>query len=85
LTVEDIFGSPKPSDTDLIDTSVMTDAKLDESATENTDCKSYLTWEEPDQNDEQLQSEKCMKENLKICLNDADNDFIHPTMGDMTQ
>jgi hypothetical protein len=47
LTEEDIFGRPKTSDTDLIDISVMTDTKLDESATENADC----TWEEVDQND----------------------------------
>jgi hypothetical protein len=26
-----------------------------------------------------------MEENLESCLNDADNDFIHPTMGDMAQ
>jgi hypothetical protein len=38
LKAEDIFGSPKPSDADLIDISVMTDAKLDGSATENADC-----------------------------------------------
>jgi len=85
LKAEDIFGSPKPSDADLIDISVMTDAKLDGSATENADCTPYLTWEEADQNDEQLQSEQCMEGNLKSYLNDADNDFIHPTMDDMAQ
>ncbi len=85
LTAEDIFGSPKPSETDLINTSMMTDDKLDESATENADCTPYLTWEEADQNDEQLQSEQCMEENLESCLNDAENDFIHPTLDDMAQ
>jgi hypothetical protein len=29
LTAEDIFGSPKPSDTDLIDISVMTDTLIE--------------------------------------------------------
>ncbi len=37
---------------------VMTDTLLDESETENTDCTPYMTWEEADQNDEQLQSEQ---------------------------
>jgi hypothetical protein len=43
LTAEDIFGSPKPSDTILIDISVMTDAKLDESATENARLHTHPT------------------------------------------
>jgi hypothetical protein len=85
LPVEDIFGIPKPSDTDLIDTSVMTDTQLDKSVTENADCTSYMKWEEADQNDEQLQSEQCMVENLDRFPSDSDNAFIHPTMDDMTQ
>jgi hypothetical protein len=44
-----------------------------------------MTWEEADQNDEQLQSEQCMEENLDSFPSDADNAFIHPTMDDMAQ
>ena len=41
LTAQKIFGSPKPSDADLIDTSETTDAALDESANEDADCTPY--------------------------------------------
>jgi hypothetical protein len=85
LTAEEIFGSLKPSDTDLIDISVMTNARLDESAHENTDCTFYLTWEEADQNDEQLKSEQGMEEKLESCLNGADNDLILPAICDMAE
>ncbi len=54
LTAEELFGRPRPSDADLIDISMMTDAELDESANENADNAPYLTWEEADQNEEQL-------------------------------
>ncbi len=36
LTAEDIFGSPKPCDTDLIDISVMTDTKIGRNARTNS-------------------------------------------------
>jgi hypothetical protein len=63
----------------------MTNARLDESAHENTDCTFYLTWEEADQNDEQLKSEQGMEEKLERCLNGADNDLILPAICDMAE
>jgi hypothetical protein len=85
LTAEELFGSPRPSDADLIDISMITHAELDESTNENTDCIPYLTWKEADQNEEQLQSEQCMRERLESYLSDADNDPIPPVMYDMAE
>ena len=44
---------------------------------------SYLTWEEADQNDEQLQSEPGMEEKLESYLSGADNDLILPETVEM--
>ena len=84
LTDEELFGSPRLSDADLIDISKMNDAELDESGNENADCTPYLTWEEAEQNGEHLQSEQCTEERLESYLSDADNDHIPPAMYDMT-
>ena len=51
---------PLLEDADLINISLMTDTGLDGSTDENAEDKPYLTWEEADQNEEQLQFEQCV-------------------------
>ena len=70
---------------DLVNISMMTDTGLDESTDENAEDTLYPTWEEADQNEEQLQSEQCVWEMLESYLSDADNDPIHLEMHDMAE
>ena len=67
---------PLLEDADLINISLMTDTGLDGSTDENAEDKPYLTWEEADQNEEQLQSVQCVWENLESFLGGADNEPI---------
>jgi len=52
----------------------MTDTGLDELTDENADDTPYPTWEEADQNEEQLQSAQCVWERSESYLSDANND-----------
>ena len=63
----------------------MTDTGLDGSTDENAEDKPYLTWEEADQNKEQLQPEKCVWKILESYRSDADNDPIPLEMHDMAE
>jgi hypothetical protein len=57
---------------DLVNISMITDTGLDELTDENADNTTHLSWEEADQNDEQLQSAECVYERLES-FSDADN------------
>ena len=70
---------------DWVNNSMMTDTRLDESTDENTENTPYPTWEEADQNEEQLQCVSCVWERSESYLSDADNDPIPPEMYDMAE
>jgi len=63
---------------------MITDTGLDELTDENVDNTTHLSWEEADQNDEQLQSAECVFERLESFC-DADNDFTHFEMHEMAE
>ena len=71
---------PLLENADLVNNSMMTDTRLDESTDENAENTPYPTWEEADQNEEQLQSVQCVWENLESFLGGADNEPIPPEM-----
>ena len=63
----------------------MTDTGLDELTDENADDTPYPTWEEADQNEEQLQSAQCVWERSESYLSDANSDPIPSEMYDMAE
>jgi len=69
---------------DLVNISMITDTGVDELPDENADNTNHSSWEESDQNDEQLQSAECVFERLDSS-SDADNDLTHLEMHEMAE
>ena len=70
--------------TTLMHASALNASGLDELTNENADNNPYLTWEEADQNDGQLQFAHCVWERSES-FSDADNDCTHFEMYGMAE